>query len=327
MSKFLNISTDTTLGGNSASDDTVASQKAVKSYVDSQTGTAPAFANITGQPTDNANLATALAGKVPTSRTINSKALTSDVTLTASDVGALPDSTVIPTVNNATLTITQGGTTKGTFTANASSNVTIDLDSGGTVDVDNSTITLNSSDQIQTVAVKDNNNNAIKTWTGTRSQYDSITTKDSNTLYNITDDTDVTLTLLNTLYPVGAIYIGTMNACPLQVLGVGTWQLVSSGRVLQGVSSGQTTGTTVEAGLPNIEATWTNDNRPESGYHTDGTGAVSATSRAAWGFAGGGASSTSWDMTFDASLSNPIYGNSDTVQPPAYLVNIWERIQ
>lgn len=36
MSKFLNISTDTTLGGNSASDDTVSSQKAVKNYVDGQ---------------------------------------------------------------------------------------------------------------------------------------------------------------------------------------------------------------------------------------------------------------------------------------------------
>ena len=60
MTKFLNISTDTTLGGNSPSDETVSSQKAIKSYVDSQTGTAPAFANITGQPTDNANLAAAL---------------------------------------------------------------------------------------------------------------------------------------------------------------------------------------------------------------------------------------------------------------------------
>jgi len=37
----------------------------------------------------------------------------------------------IPTVNNATLTITQGGITKGMFTANASSDVTIDLDAGG----------------------------------------------------------------------------------------------------------------------------------------------------------------------------------------------------
>ena len=37
----------------------------------------------------------------------------------------------IPTVNDATLTINQGGVLKGTFTANASSNVTIDLDAGG----------------------------------------------------------------------------------------------------------------------------------------------------------------------------------------------------
>ena len=37
---------------------------------------------------------------VPTSRTINSKALSSDITLTASDVGALPSSTVIPTISD-----------------------------------------------------------------------------------------------------------------------------------------------------------------------------------------------------------------------------------
>lgn len=43
MTKFLNISTDDTLGGSSASDETVSSQKAIKGYVDnnslpSQTG-------------------------------------------------------------------------------------------------------------------------------------------------------------------------------------------------------------------------------------------------------------------------------------------------
>ena len=97
-------------------------------------------------------------------------------------------SLAIPTVNNATLTITQGGVSKGTFTANASSNVTIALDSG--VTIDNTTITENASDELQTVAVKDNRSgNAIKTWTGTKAQYDAITTKDANTLYNITDDT------------------------------------------------------------------------------------------------------------------------------------------
>lgn len=44
-----------------------------------------------------------------------------------SDLSGTP---TIPTVNNATLTITQGGVSKGTFTANASSDVTIALDAG-----------------------------------------------------------------------------------------------------------------------------------------------------------------------------------------------------
>ena len=413
MSKFLNISTDTTLGGNSASDDTVSSQKAVKAYVDSQTGTAPAFANITGQPTDNANLATALAGKVPTSRTINSKALTSDITLTASDVGAdasgsastaetnaknyadglasnyataaqglkadtalQPNDNItqltnnagyitgitssdvttalgytpynssnpagytsnvgtvtsvnnvspvngnvtlsIPTVNDATLTITQGGTTKGTFTANASSNVTIDLDSGGTVDVDNSTITLNSSDQIQTVAVKDNRSgNAIKTWTGTRQQYDSITTKDSNTLYNITDDTDVTLTLLNTLYPVGAIYIGTMNACPLQVLGVGTWQLVASDRVLQGAGTRGSVGTTINESLPQHTHDYERYPHGTTWFSRYSNASNAHPSEAGWNY----------ETAQSSGASSSVYQDNAPVQQDAYLVNIWERIQ
>lgn len=36
MSKFLNISTDATLGGNNASDEIVSSQKAVKSFVENK---------------------------------------------------------------------------------------------------------------------------------------------------------------------------------------------------------------------------------------------------------------------------------------------------
>ena len=37
--------------------------------------------------------------KVPTSRTVNGKALTGNITLSASDVGALPSSTVIPSID------------------------------------------------------------------------------------------------------------------------------------------------------------------------------------------------------------------------------------
>lgn len=64
---------------------------------------------------------------VPLTRTVNSKALSSDITLTASDVGALPDSTVIPTVNDATVTIQKNGSTVSTFTLNQSSNETVNI--------------------------------------------------------------------------------------------------------------------------------------------------------------------------------------------------------
>ena len=57
---------------------------------------------------------------------VNTK--TGAVVLSASDVGALPDSTTIPTVYDATLTIQKNGTSVATFTANASSNVTANIE-------------------------------------------------------------------------------------------------------------------------------------------------------------------------------------------------------
>lgn len=64
---------------------------------------------------------------VPQTRTINGKGLNSDVVLTAADVNALPASTVIPMVNDATLTIQKNGTTVATFTANSAQNATADI--------------------------------------------------------------------------------------------------------------------------------------------------------------------------------------------------------
>lgn len=64
---------------------------------------------------------------VPQTRTVNGKGLNSDVVLTAADVNALPASTVIPTVNDATLTIQKNGTTVATFTANSAQNATADI--------------------------------------------------------------------------------------------------------------------------------------------------------------------------------------------------------
>ena len=73
---------------------------------------------------------------VATTKWVTDKGYTTNTGTVTSVNNTSPDangnvSLTIPTVNDATLTITQGGTTKGTFTANASSNVTIDLDAGG----------------------------------------------------------------------------------------------------------------------------------------------------------------------------------------------------
>ena len=73
----------------------------------------------------------------------------------------------------------------------------------------------------------------------------------------------------------------------------------------------------IEAGLPNIMAIWSSDNRDGNSYHESATGAVTQSTKSNWSFAGGSAYSTSYKNTFDASSSNSIYGNSDTVQPKA----------
>lgn len=87
---------------------------------------------------------------------------------TASTIGAIK-------VDNSTITIDANGVISG----------------ASSVDIDNKSITKNSSDELQTIGVIDQNNtsNAIKTWTGTKAQYDAIVTKDADTIYNITDDT------------------------------------------------------------------------------------------------------------------------------------------
>lgn len=125
---------------------------------------------------------------------------------------------------------------------------------------------------------------------------------------------------LDQLFPVGAIYIGTMNTCPLQALGIGTWTLKASDMVLQGAGTVGTVGSTIAAGLPNI--TGSISNIASEGDMTFG-GAFQQTST--WGDGVSGANGHFYNVDFDASHSSSIYGNSNTVQPPAYVVNIWER--
>ena len=62
------------------------------------------------------------------------------------------------------------------------------LAAGGSVAIDETTITFNNNDEIQAVAVVDQNTGIVKTWTGTAAEYDAIVTKDPDTEYIIIDD-------------------------------------------------------------------------------------------------------------------------------------------
>ena len=127
------------------------------------------------------------------------------------------------------------------------------------------------------------------------------------------------LSNLQSIYPVGSLYIGTTDTCPIANL-FGTWAKIEEGLCLQSVKGDQVAGTTIEAGLPNIEGTF----RAEAQGSGSPTGAFTATKRK-HGVHTGDAGAQENIYTFNASKSNPIYKDGSTVQPPAYLVNIWKR--
>lgn len=125
------------------------------------------------------------------------------------------------------------------------------------------------------------------------------------------------LSNLQSVYPIGSLYIGVNDNCPIANL-FGTWEKVAEGLCLQGATSSQVPGETVEAGLPNITGTLKTRGGSAS---ASGAFVISGKSEVANYDTGSQNSS----FSFDASRSNAIYGNSDTVQPPAYLVNVWKR--
>lgn len=129
-------------------------------------------------------------------------------------------------------------------------------------------------------------------------------------------------TMLSTLYPVGSIYIGTQSTCPMANLIAGsTWTLVSSGKALW-TGDGTNANTTIAAGLPNISGTVTN---AEYVSATSGTGCFTTSNGGGNGAGGSGDRHKNFTITMNASNSSSIYGNSSTVQPPAYVVNVWRR--
>ena len=150
----------------------------------------------------------------------------------------------------------------------------------------------------------------------------------------LTVDADGTLSADSALaaYPVGSIFQTVSSTSPAALFG-GTWQEIAFNRVLMGAGTGYTAGSTVEAGLPNITGSFTTKSTDVGGSPFSGDANVlsakgsltfSEKSTSYGGYTGH--SGSQYNIQFDASRSNPIYGRSYTVQPAAYYVHIWKRV-
>lgn len=133
---------------------------------------------------------------------------------------------------------------------------------------------------------------------------------------------DITREFFEIAYPVGSLYIGTQNVCPMSaIIKDSVWELVTATGALW-LGDGTNGGTTIEAGLPNITGTFGSNGTWATSDNKLFTRASAGSESHGWD----GSSSTRTQFTMDASKYNSIYGNSDTVQPPAYVVNVWRRV-
>ena len=131
--------------------------------------------------------------------------------------------------------------------------------------------------------------------------------------------------VLEALYPIGSLYLGTQDTCPLETLGIGTWTKLNSGRLLQISDDSHTADTTIEAGLPNITGRVAQFRY--GSIIVGGTGAFEGVEHSEAQTISVSASTNRElnTISLDASRSSSIYGKSNTVQPPAYVINVWKR--
>lgn len=136
-------------------------------------------------------------------------------------------------------------------------------------------------------------------------------------------------------HPVGSIYQTISPENPAVTFGGGTWEKIAQDRALMGASDTHPAGTTVEAGLPNITgivSTRALKSEYETGvFLSEGKGALKSVAvDSIEKFTNliateDGTSKYGGSLAIDASLSNPVYGASNTVQPPAYFTYTWLR--
>lgn len=152
------------------------------------------------------NLQSYLDAKVPTSRKINGKALTSDIVLSAADVGALTESDIATVktevnnytdkqianlLNNSSEAVDSIYELRDAMEENADAIESLVSISGSKANASDLTSHLNNQSNPHNVT-KEQLGLYVSTWSGTRAEYDVLTTKQDDCLYIITDESETT---------------------------------------------------------------------------------------------------------------------------------------
>jgi hypothetical protein len=186
----------------------------------------------------------------------------------------------------------------------------------------------------------DNNNESTQLWI--TQSYGNIYHRGGNGERNINDtpfkrflDEDDMSNIVNMLYPVGTVYMSAdkrKTKADFIFMQYGTWEEVPANLCLQTGNAGEA-GTQRRAGLPNITGKLNAEGAKGSQFLADTlttiSGAFSVEGKGQKvGIASDENNLTGFGYTalnFNASASNSIYGSSNTVQPPAYMVRAWVR--
>ena len=142
--------------------------------------------------------------------------------------------------------------------------------------------------------------------------------------------------ILSLIYPVGSIYTTITNSdtCPFEGVDGMHWEKIASGKCLFGADETHNVGSEIGAGLPLPTLGASGLSCQSAGSHSHRYyHAAPLTGVGYGGSSGAVADETSQSgshthkITGTLSLSRDgIYGNSNTVQPPAIAVIFWKRV-
>lgn len=138
---------------------------------------------------------------------------------------------------------------------------------------------------------------------------------------------------VDAFYPVGSIYMSVNSIDPGTLFG-GTWERISTGRVLMGASNDSQLGTMIDSGLPNIsgyvDPRWVDYSGGGTMMYIQNNGPFYTTKEGNVWWSESTVTNGQGDYTnrihFDASRANAIYGRSSIVQPPAFYCYMWKRV-